>query len=88
MLSIISVTTYSAVLSKDDSPRDKLNTAGKSIFAADSTSSGSWLGFFFKIFLFAAVCAGAFYGYQHYVARNGHYGMRGLGSFYTNGKRF
>jgi lectin, mannose-binding 2 len=72
------------VLSREDHPRDKLNTK-KTIFSSTASSeSGSWFGFLVKLLLFAGVCAGAYYGYMHYMR-----GGRGaLGSFYTNGKRF
>lgn len=93
--SIIFVTTYSAVLSRPDAPRDKI---GSSLFGPSSSIgsvSGSWLGFFFKVSLFLGVCFGAFYGYNEYVRRNGYAGggMRmGGGRFgeglYSSGKRF
>ncbi|KIM82469.1 hypothetical protein PILCRDRAFT_820328 [Piloderma croceum F 1598] len=67
---IITVNTYSAILSPVDYPRDKLRSINP-FSSSSSSSSGSWLGFFFKLFLFAGVCVGAFYGYQIYLERNG-----------------
>ncbi|RMZ75648.1 hypothetical protein DV738_g5370, partial [Chaetothyriales sp. CBS 135597] len=37
---------------------------------------GSWLGFFFKIFLFAAVVVGGFYGYKAYKAHQNNNNIR------------
>lgn len=68
--SIITVNTYSAILSPVDYPRDKLRSINP-FNSSSSSGSGSWLGFFFKLFLFAGVCVGAFYGYQIYLERNG-----------------
>lgn len=67
---IITINTYSAILSPVDSPRDKLRSINP-FRSSSSTSSGSWLGFFFKLFLFVGVCVGAFYGYQIYLEKNG-----------------
>ncbi|KAH7907342.1 legume-like lectin family-domain-containing protein [Hygrophoropsis aurantiaca] len=96
---VISVTSWSAVLSPTSQPRDKLSNG--SIFSRNrgtEKSSGSWLGFFFKTFLFAGVCFGAFQGYKMYVVRNrrGGFGSNGFGGLgelgdrlgYNSGKRF
>lgn len=76
LYSVISVNTYSAIMSDVDKPRDKLRLFGES---SSSGERGSWLGFLFKIFLFLGVCAGGFYGYQIYLERNG--GTRYGGGF-------
>jgi mannose-binding lectin 2 len=68
--SIITVNTYSAILSPADYPRDKLRSINP-FNSSSSSGSGSWFGFFFKLFLFAGVCVGAFYGYQIYLEKNG-----------------
>ncbi|KAJ7935328.1 legume-like lectin family-domain-containing protein [Mycena leptocephala] len=80
---IISVTTYSAVLSPASAQRDKPATT---FFSRGPEGKGTWLGFFFKLFLFAGVCAGAYYGYEAYKRKNmyaggGNFGgpMRGGG---------
>ncbi|RMZ74953.1 hypothetical protein DV737_g5570, partial [Chaetothyriales sp. CBS 132003] len=41
-------------------------------------SGGSWLGFFFKLILFAALCAGGYYGYKAYKANNNNSRFKGL----------
>jgi len=89
---IITVTTYSAILSSADAQRDKIKSG---IFGSSASSSGSWLGFFFKLFLLAGVCAGGYYGYQEYQRRNsyagsGNFGTRrgGFGGMYANSKQF
>jgi len=63
---IITVNTYSAVLSPEDRPRDKLRGPFTS-----SSESGSWLSLFFKLLLFAGVCVAAWYGYQIYLEKQG-----------------
>jgi len=81
---IITINTYSAILSAVDKPRDKL----RGIFASssDASGSGSWLGFFFKLSVFVGVCVGAFYGYQIYLEKNGR-GTYG-GAFGGTGGRY
>ena len=99
------MTTYSAILSKPDNKDKKKKTSifGKpkqSLSDDDSESSGTWLGFFFKLFLFAGVCAGGYYGYLEYQRRQayvgggnfGGMGRGGSGGFgggmYQNSKRY
>ncbi|KAF8870896.1 concanavalin A-like lectin/glucanase domain-containing protein [Infundibulicybe gibba] len=64
-----------------------------------SESSGTWLGFFFKLFAFAGLCVGGYYGYLEYLRRQryagaGNFGMGGrgggggFGGMYSNNKRF
>ncbi|KAF7289284.1 Mannose ER-Golgi intermediate compartment [Mycena indigotica] len=78
---IIAVTTYSAVLSAASAQRDK----GGSFFSRRPTDEkGSWMGLFFKLFLFVGVCAGAYYGYEEYKRRN----MYGAGNFGGRGGGF
>jgi mannose-binding lectin 2 len=84
---IITINTYSAILSAADKPRDKLS--GTSFFSSSnpsSSKSGSWLGFFFKLFLFVGVCVGAFYGYQIYLEKNGRGSYEG--AFGVQGGRY
>ncbi|KAL5483214.1 hypothetical protein ACEPAI_8444 [Sanghuangporus weigelae] len=88
---IISVSTSSAILADPSRPRDKFKAP------TTSSSSSSWLSFFLKLFLFAGVCFGAFYGYQEYSRRNGGVGFgtsnyarrRGRGfDVFSSAKRF
>ncbi|KAL5531974.1 hypothetical protein ACEPAF_5537 [Sanghuangporus sanghuang] len=88
---IVSVSTSSAILADPSRPRDKFKAP------TTSSSSSSWLSFFLKLFLFAGVCFGAFYGYQEYTRRNGgvgfgtsNYARRRGGGFdvFSNAKRF
>ncbi|KAL5504647.1 hypothetical protein ACEPAH_7310 [Sanghuangporus vaninii] len=88
---IISVSTSSAILADPSRPRDKFKAP------TTSASSSSWLSFFLKLFLFAGVCFGAFFGYQEYTRRNGgvgfgtsNYARRRGGGFdvFSSAKRF
>ncbi|KAK7691846.1 hypothetical protein QCA50_005250 [Cerrena zonata] len=63
---IISVTTYSAILSSPDAPRDKIGVAG-----TVSQSSGSSFWTLIKLGMFVGVCVGAFYGYKAYAEKRG-----------------
>ena len=63
IFSIISVSSYTAVLSQPDSGRDKIKERPPPI------EKGTWFGFFFKLFLVAGVVAGGYYGYQEYLRR-------------------
>ncbi|KII95565.1 hypothetical protein PLICRDRAFT_34462 [Plicaturopsis crispa FD-325 SS-3] len=92
---IITVTTYSAILSAEDAPRDKIGFFGKKLSSsASSASSGSWLGFFFKLLLLGGVGAGVWYGWQEYRRRGGRgfggdgFGRSGGFGGYGNSKRF
>lgn len=94
--SIITVNTYSAILSAPDAPRGKHRKTG--IFGGSKEEKGTWMGFFFKLFLLAGVCTGGFYGYKEYQRRqiyagSGNFGgsSRGGGygnGMYSNSKRF
>lgn len=64
--SIISVTTYSAILSSPDAPRDKIGVAG-----SKPQIEGSFFWTLIKLIMFVGVCAGAFYGYKNYAQRQG-----------------
>ncbi|KAF8161414.1 legume-like lectin family-domain-containing protein [Crassisporium funariophilum] len=95
---IISVTSYSAILSQPDAQPNKMKKS--SIFGKSTDNSsaegGTWLGFLFKLALLGGVVAGGYYGYQEYLRRQrygggGNFGMRGGGGFsdmYSNNKRF
>lgn len=76
------MSTYSAILVPPEPTKQKK----KGIFSSGSSSSrsGSWLGFLFKIFLFAGVCAGGYLGYQEYQRRQRGYGG---GNFGLDGMR-
>ena len=91
-LSIIAVSTSTAILSDPAAPRDKFR-------APDSSSSGSFFGTLFKLILFVGVCVGAVYGYQTYTRKRGGGfggglggglgGRRGYGNdLFSGGKRF
>jgi len=73
---IISISSYTAVLSKTDSGSNKMNKGKPST----SDGSGTWFGFFFKLLLLAGVVAGGYYGYQEYLRRQryggGNFGAR------------
>lgn len=80
--SIISVTTYSAILSSPDQQRDKL-TGGKS--GVGEASGSGWT--IIKIFLFVGLVVGAFYGYKQYTLKQGRSGAGfGSGSFGSVGR--
>ncbi|EJF60754.1 legume-like lectin, partial [Dichomitus squalens LYAD-421 SS1] len=74
---IISVTTYSAILSSPDAQRDKLTGSKKPGLAGVAASSWSWT--FIKLFLFVGVVAGALYGYKTYALRQARGGVAGVG---------
>ncbi|KAF9268450.1 hypothetical protein L218DRAFT_917200 [Marasmius fiardii PR-910] len=85
---IIAVTTYSALTS---SPETHKLGAGRK----DTSSSGSWSGFFFKLFLFGGVLAGGHYGWKEYQRRQGYGRMPSFGGsggfgggLYQDSKRF
>ncbi|CAL1711508.1 unnamed protein product [Somion occarium] len=77
---IISITTYSAILSSPDAPRDKIGVGIGSSSRLAGSSSYFWT--LVKFALFVGVCAGAFYGYRTYSSRQGGAGL-GMG-----GQRF
>ena len=60
--SIVSVTTYSAILSNTNNPRGKIQLE-------ESAYSG-WFWALAKIVFFLGVVAGALYGYKVYTLRN------------------
>ena len=62
--SIISVSSYTAILSRPDSGRDKIKEP-----PPRPTGKGTWFGFIFKLLLVAGVVAGGYYGYQEYLRR-------------------
>ncbi|PIL33646.1 transporter [Ganoderma sinense ZZ0214-1] len=87
---IIGVTTHSAILSSPDAQRDKL-TGAKKLGLHHITESSSWAWTLIKLFAFAGVLAGAFYGYRMYAQRQGGGGGalgRGMQSFGYDSKRF
>ena len=80
--SIISVSSYTAVLSRPDSGRDKIKER-----PPHPSEEGTWFGFFFKLFLLAGVVAGGYYGYQEYLRRQmygGGGGFRGFTEMFTS----
>ena len=74
--SIISITSYTAVLSKTDSGPNKINKGKPST----SDGSGTWFGFFFKLLLLAGIVAGGYYGYQEYLRRQRYGGGGNFGA--------
>ena len=78
--SIISVTTYSAILSSPDAQRDKLTGAKKPVLAR-VVGGGGWGWTFVKLCLFVGVGVGALYGYKTYQLRQARGGGLGGGSF-------
>ncbi|OAX42807.1 hypothetical protein K503DRAFT_766421 [Rhizopogon vinicolor AM-OR11-026] len=90
---VISVTTWSAILSTSDTQRNSFGGSGKggSLRKPGAESQGgSWFGFFFKMLLFAGVCVGAMYGYKAYILnqRKGYRGSSFGGLGYENRRRF
>ncbi|KAJ7721534.1 legume-like lectin family-domain-containing protein [Mycena metata] len=79
---IISVTTYSAVLSPQSAQRDK---PGSTFFSRGPDKKGTWLGFFFKLILVGGVCAGGYYGYEEYKRRKMYSGGGNFGGMRTGG---
>ena len=82
MFSIISITTYSAILSSPDAQRDKLTGSKKPGFGGVAAGS-SWTWTFIKLCAFLGIVAGALYGYKTYSLKQsrGGYGGLGGGSF-------
>lgn len=76
IFSIISVSSYTAVLSRPDSGRDKIKERPPL-----PSEKGTWLGFLFKLFLLAGVVAGGYYGYQEYLRRQRYGGGGNFGGF-------
>lgn len=85
---IVSVTTYSAILSPVDKPRDTLDPKKKWMYNASrggSAQKGTWSGFFFKVVLFFGVAAGLGYAYKEYQRRQRFGGLSGgMGSAYPS----
>ncbi|EIM80757.1 uncharacterized protein STEHIDRAFT_150447 [Stereum hirsutum FP-91666 SS1] len=72
---IISVSSYSAVLSQPDAQRDKHRSDPSSL----SSSFSSFFSTLFKLALFVGVCAGAWYGWMTYGRKR--FGGGGGGGF-------
>ncbi|TFK45048.1 ERGIC53, mannose lectin, ER-golgi intermediate compartment [Crucibulum laeve] len=100
---IISVTTYSAILSAPEASRNKMKKTGIWSMSDEASSTGTWFGLFFKLLVFGGICAGGFYGYKEWLRRKaygggGGFGMGGdygrggpgggFGGMYSNTKRF
>lgn len=68
---IVSITTYSAILSPPDMPRNQMKKGWGISKGAASTEEtpGNWFGLFLKVALFAGVCAGGWFGYKEYKRR-------------------
>ncbi|RDX48732.1 hypothetical protein K466DRAFT_650693 [Polyporus arcularius HHB13444] len=80
---IISVTTYSAILSSPDQQRDKLTGTKKLGFAGAASSGWGWT--FIKLLLFVGIVAGALYGYKTYALKQARSGF-GPGAFGSVGR--
>ncbi|GLB37850.1 putative legume-like lectin family protein [Lyophyllum shimeji] len=77
---IITVTTYSAILAaQPDLGKKKKKGIFSGPLASSEEDSGTWFGFFFKLLLFAGVCAGGYYGYQEYQRRQAYVGGGNFG---------
>ncbi|KAI0338377.1 concanavalin A-like lectin/glucanase [Trametopsis cervina] len=87
---VIAVTTYSALLSSPDAPRDQLRTS------RSMDVGGSWLWTIFKTLGFFGLCAALLYAYKTYALRRGApslgaFGQKASafgGALYTDSKRF
>lgn len=80
--SVISVTTWSAILSSKDAQRDKLESGG--YFSRRPSGQRTRSGLFIKILLFVGVCIGVVYGYKAYILRarfGGYFGSGGTSMF-------
>lgn len=77
--SIVSVNSYSAILSQPESAPNKHKKT--SIFASAhpdaAPGSGTWLGFLFKLILLGGVVAGGYYGWKEYQRRQRYGGFGG-----------
>ncbi|KAJ2918013.1 hypothetical protein MD484_g2348, partial [Candolleomyces efflorescens] len=78
---IISVTSYSAILSPPEAPKNVMKKT-KLWRPSHENTGGSWLGSLFKLAVFVGLCAGGWYGYQEYLRRQ-RYG--GAGAFSLGG---
>ncbi|KAI9568791.1 legume-like lectin family-domain-containing protein [Boletus coccyginus] len=80
---VISIATYSAILSSQDAPLNKLSSGG--LFGgrrhSDGSPPSSWLAFFVKLLAFVGLCVGGAYGYKAYKLRHRHGGAFGGGGF-------
>ncbi|KAI0697412.1 legume-like lectin family-domain-containing protein [Cerioporus squamosus] len=81
---IISVTTYSAILSSPDQQRDKLTGSKKPGLGGVAGSSG-WGWTFIKLLFFVGIAAGALYGYRTYALKQARGGF-GPGAFGSVGR--
>jgi mannose-binding lectin 2 len=77
---IISVSSYTAVLSRSNSGPNKLKER------PPPSRGGTWIGFFFKVFLLAGVVAGGYYGYQEYLRRQRYGGGGGYTQMFSNNR--
>ncbi|KAF9529806.1 ERGIC53, mannose lectin, ER-golgi intermediate compartment [Crepidotus variabilis] len=82
---IIAVTSWSAILSQPDAPLNKHKKSGffgNSSHADELNPPGTWLGFFFKLFLLAGVIGGGYYGWKEYQRKQRYGGFGGgMGDF-------
>ncbi|KAL6305144.1 legume-like lectin family-domain-containing protein [Sparassis latifolia] len=93
---IVSVTTYSAILSSPDAQRDKL--AGTRSAILRISKAPSWIWTILKVVLFLLVVAGVLYAYKTWVLSQASgrpfgatligKGATGFGRLYADGKRF
>jgi lectin, mannose-binding 2 len=88
--SVVSITTYSALLSSVDAPRDQFRNN------RPTDAGSSWSSTLLKFVLFIGVAAGLLYGYRTYTLRQAGKGLgsgmgrggSGLGSPFYDSKRF
>jgi len=70
---IISVTTYSVIMSPPENTRNKMSATN--LHPLLKASAGTWLGFFFKLFLLAGVVGGGWYGWKEYQRKQRYSGF-------------
>jgi len=95
---IIAVTTYSALMAKDplhDKTNQKKGFFSRKPKTATADGQGEGMSIFLKLFIFAGLCGGGFFGYREYQRRQqyggGNFGLGGNGGFgggmYSGNKR-
>ena len=83
IFSIISVSSYTALLSRPNSAPNKLKER-----PPRPGGGGTWLGFFFKVFLLGGVVAGGYYGYQEYLRRQRYGGGGGYTQMFSSNSHY
>ncbi|KZP13724.1 hypothetical protein FIBSPDRAFT_868993 [Athelia psychrophila] len=79
---IITINSYSAIMSQEDRPRDKfygMRDAFSPRKGSAAGESGSWIGFMFKLGLFLGVCVAGVLGFKAYQQKTGRGGRNAYG---------